>query len=466
MSNSKIDNISPSFCAAKWLQVTIYLQNGVNHSCHHPDTHKIPLDLVKKDVGVFHNTPLKKQARAEMLAGERPSECSYCWAIEDSQQKSSSDRYVKSNDEWAVPYLDKISKLDPSENIDPTYLEVSLGNECNLACSYCKADSSSRIHRELMKYGDYPTSDEYGKIDWLKSDGRLPLYQVEENPYIESFKKWLDHVLPNLHVFRLTGGEPLINPLFDEVLDIVAEKGNDKLELSINTNLSIKRELVTKTTKKLHDLQKAKKIDRITIFTSLESFGDQAEYIRHGLNMELFKENVLNVLNNSDFKLVFMVTFNMLSIPGFKDFLAYILELKKTYEGKHDFGQRVIVDTSYLRSPEFMSVKYVDDELMKLFKDSVDFMDENNIVKKVEYGFSSYEINKLKRIYIWLKSFRKEKLLRVDFERSNLNFVNYFDEYDRRRDTSFLDTFPEFKKYYFKCKLLKKQYVYSKANEK
>jgi len=37
-----INNISPSFCTAKWLQTTLYLQNGYNHSCHHPSPHKIP----------------------------------------------------------------------------------------------------------------------------------------------------------------------------------------------------------------------------------------------------------------------------------------------------------------------------------------------------------------------------------------------------------------------------------------
>ena len=40
----KLDNVSSSFCLAKWYQVTIHLQNGHTHSCHHPGTHKVPLD--------------------------------------------------------------------------------------------------------------------------------------------------------------------------------------------------------------------------------------------------------------------------------------------------------------------------------------------------------------------------------------------------------------------------------------
>jgi len=43
----KLDTISPSFCAAKWTQVTIHLQMGQTHSCHHPGTHLIPLSELK-----------------------------------------------------------------------------------------------------------------------------------------------------------------------------------------------------------------------------------------------------------------------------------------------------------------------------------------------------------------------------------------------------------------------------------
>ena len=37
-----LNNISGSFCIAKWKQTTLHLQNGHTHSCHHPATHKVP----------------------------------------------------------------------------------------------------------------------------------------------------------------------------------------------------------------------------------------------------------------------------------------------------------------------------------------------------------------------------------------------------------------------------------------
>ena len=56
----KMDNVSCSFCTAKWLQTTLYLQNGYNHSCHHPSPHKIPLEEVLKDPAALHNSRFKK----------------------------------------------------------------------------------------------------------------------------------------------------------------------------------------------------------------------------------------------------------------------------------------------------------------------------------------------------------------------------------------------------------------------
>ena len=59
----KINAVSPSFCTAKWLQTTLMLQNGFNHSCHHPSPHKIPVSEVEENPAALHNTQHKKLQR-------------------------------------------------------------------------------------------------------------------------------------------------------------------------------------------------------------------------------------------------------------------------------------------------------------------------------------------------------------------------------------------------------------------
>ena len=74
-----INPISPSFCGAKWYNATIWLGNGTTASCHHPPAHKIPLEEVAMSHKAIHNTQYKKLIRKQMLEGERPKECEYCW---------------------------------------------------------------------------------------------------------------------------------------------------------------------------------------------------------------------------------------------------------------------------------------------------------------------------------------------------------------------------------------------------
>ena len=44
-----IDPVSTSFCAAKWLNATIWLGHGGTTSCHHPPAHQIDLEEIKTD---------------------------------------------------------------------------------------------------------------------------------------------------------------------------------------------------------------------------------------------------------------------------------------------------------------------------------------------------------------------------------------------------------------------------------
>ena len=146
-----LNGISPSFCTAKWLQHTLYLQNGMNHSCHHPPTHKIPLSEIASNPAALHNTKHKKAEQAQMLKGERPKGCDYCWRVEDMGKEYFSDRVYKSNTSWAKPYVFDVLGAK-EQDINPTYLEISFSNVCNLKCAYCSPDLSSKWYDEIKQH--------------------------------------------------------------------------------------------------------------------------------------------------------------------------------------------------------------------------------------------------------------------------------------------------------------------------
>jgi hypothetical protein len=97
-------------CLAKWTQVTLQLQSGHNHSCHHPRTHKISEAEIARNPSALHNTRYKKLRRKEMLSGARPVECDYCWNVEDNSDRFS-DRIFKSGENWSYPFINQKTPL-------------------------------------------------------------------------------------------------------------------------------------------------------------------------------------------------------------------------------------------------------------------------------------------------------------------------------------------------------------------
>lgn len=429
-----LNKISPSFCAAKWLQVTVHLQNGNTHSCHHPKTHKVPIKELKANPSALHNTELKKKVRQEMLNGKRPSECSYCWKVEDLPGEQMSDRYVKSSDPWAKPYLDKIKEMPWDANVEPTYLEVSFSNICNFKCAYCLPQISSKWMSEIKEHGPYPTSQASGNLMFVKKSGFYPLPD-NNNPYVDAFWKWLPDVIKNLHELRVTGGEPLLSKDALNLLDFLITHPSPKMTLNINSNLGVPTSLIEKVIPQMNHLRETNSVGRIKIFTSIDTWGKQAEYIRAGLDIDLWQRNVdLCLEKMPQVDITVMVTFNALSVFRFKEFLEYSLTQKKKYP------YRFFVDISILHDPHFLNLLVLNSRHQKYIESCYEFMIQNR-QSGDEAGFYDIEINKMKRTMEYSKVKLKPKELQV----RQSDFVAFHEEYDRRKNKSFLETFPEMK---------------------
>ncbi len=436
-----LDKVSPSFCLAKWSMVTIHLQQGETHSCYHPWTHKIPLEEIKNNPSALHNTEFKKQQRKLMLEGVRPAECQYCWNIEDLKKDFVSDRMIRSNEDWAKPDFEKISKLPWDANINPRHVEMSFDSVCQLKCIYCNPTVSSKWLEEVKEYGGFKTSNAFN--DYMSEEKIQERFKQlnEPNPYVEAFWKWWPSLYPDLRIFRLTGGEPLLSKETFKVLDFIAENPHPDLEVIINSNLCAPDGLIDKMIEKANIALKKKNIKLFTIFGSIDTQGDQAEYIRTGLDYGRFMKNVERVLNEiPDSKVAFTVTYNALSVPRFHLLLEKVLELRKKYNVAP--AKRVLFDTPYLRFPDHLSIQVLPLEFSKYFEKQIAFMEAN----KAEYtGFEELEILKIRGIFEWMKqgAGNQEQL-----KKAQSDFVIYFKEHDRRRKTDFTGTFPELAEFY------------------
>lgn len=452
-TKNKLDNVGCGLCLAKWTQVTMHLHNGMTHSCHHPAPHKIPLKEIERNPSALHNTRFKKQKRKEMLEGKRPDECSYCWNVEDNSN-GFSDRVYKSSEPWSSPYFNEILTSDWRKDYNPKYVEVSFANTCNFKCSYCGPQYSSRWVEEIESKGPYQLSHDYNQVDTLRERNEMPYKKSEYNPYIEAFWKWWPDMYHDLHTFRITGGEPLLSKDTFKLLDYIIEAPtpNRNLSLCINSNLGIPEKVFQQLIPRMDKIINEELVHEFIIFTSLDTWGKQAEYIRHGLDFNLVWERIDFLLDRyKPLTVDIMSTYNALSVPGYQELIKNVYKLKERHHNPYRYwGSALLLDSSYLRWPPHQSVKilnnewgYEIDQQAKL----ADFYEQIRTGVSDGYGYTDIEINKIKRIKDWFTTKDSPSIL----AQNRKDFHTFIVEHDRRRGTSFKDTFPDLVPFFNQC---------------
>lgn len=436
----QINEVSSSFCLAKWLQSTIYMWNGFSHSCHHPIAHKVEVDAVKANPKALHNTPIKFVARADMLKGIQTKECDYCWNIENLGKDHLSDRAYKSVSNWALPYKEQVVQSGLGENINPRYLEVAFETTCNFKCTYCTPDVSSAWMAEVQTHGPMPlpSGKVSNNVQWLKQTGQFPLRHDEPNPYIDAFWKWWPELCSELHTFRITGGEPLLSKHTWKVMEYLIENPHPELNLAINTNLNVPRKLIEKLVNYSQKL--ATKVKSFSIFTSCEATGKQAEYIRFGMNYTEFCDNVDYFMSNTPDEVVvsFMITVNSLSYSTFTAFLDQLIVWRTKYNKDHR-QNRMPIMVNYLRWPTHISMQELPEHLKPLFRANVEAcikrhqINHNDVTHQGLYHVESDQLDRL-------LGFMEDAIANPIEAADRYEFYRLSDE---RRGTKFGDVFPE-----------------------
>jgi hypothetical protein len=292
---------------------------------------------------------------------------------------------------------------------------------------------------EIEKFGGYPTTLQYNNLEHTKHQDKMPIPVKEHNPYVEAFWKWWPEVYPTLHTFRITGGEPLMSKDTFKVLDYIIENPNPNLEIAINSNCVLPDKLFDKFLEKVKVIQDNKAVKKFTLFTSAEAYGAKAEYIRNGMDYNVWLDSChkfLEQIPSANFSI--MSTYNALSITSYTEFLKDVLIMKLKY---HNDERSISLDIPYLDNPKWMSVRILPTDYIPMLLKQVQFMRDNHCNGK---GFQNWESDKLDRIQYLIKEDPEQVWLK--------DFGLFFDEHDRRRGTNFLETFPELTNLYNYCK--------------
>lgn len=399
-------------CQLKWNWSTLYLNSGATASCH-----RTAIDIIhEENFENFHNTPLKLADRTNMIQGKWPDHsCDYCRKIEEIGGMSDRMRHL------TVPNLvpPELDDDNTAINISPTIIEVYFNNTCNLGCLYCSPRLSSTIETENKKFGDF-------KINGIELVNSQKHYK-DLSPY---FWQWFPVGFKKIKRFNLMGGEPFYQKELDTLLEMIKKYPNPDCEINLVTNLMVPKERLVDFLQNFKKLLIERKIKRLDITCSIDCWGPQQEYVRWGLKLDQWEENLKLLIKNRWIYLNINQTISVLTIKTMSELLIKLQEWRKDRKIGHWFSG-VTPEPSYLKG-EILGEEFVKDaeKILSLMPQQSD----------EDFQAYNYMFGILQQILNAKKDNNEIKKL-----------ITFLNEKDRRRNTNWRELFPWLIKYENLC---------------
>ena len=253
-----MQKLPDTFCPAKWDELVINTSYNYVYGCCKARPEKFVNDY----------TEIIDYQKQNLLNNVQDPSCSYCWNAEKTNGASLRTQWLKKFD---------ISKFDEYKNNKfPTLIEINIGNICNMQCMYCNPKFSSRWEKDIQDQKYQIFTDRYV----YDIDNKNKQVEVTNLKLLDSFQ---------FETLRIIGGEPLINKNFFNILDKVNHNGN----LDITSNLMSDRKSIDKL------LSTRNKFKYILINVSLDAGKEISEFVRYGIDYNLFLKNLDYLLENS-----------------------------------------------------------------------------------------------------------------------------------------------------------------------
>jgi MoaA/NifB/PqqE/SkfB family radical SAM enzyme len=218
---------NPTLCVLPWVSLEASPIGTVRPCCLADD--EIVDDSGQKfELGTanfqsIQNSNHMRNLRAQFLAGEKPQTCRKCWNEERAGRASK-----------RIHTLDRLKHMLPDQawttDAKPLmFLDLKLGNICNLKCRICGPWSSSQFATEELNFMPRAEQKSSHAYQMLRA-GAWP----REN---DQFWSQIDTVLSDIRYIEFTGGEPfMIDQHFDMLQGIVDRGIAHQVEIHYNTN--------------------------------------------------------------------------------------------------------------------------------------------------------------------------------------------------------------------------------------
>ena len=335
------------------------------------------------------NSDAMENLRKQFLNGEKPVSCSSCWK-EEAVGKTSKRQHMwlKAGTYGEVQIKNNI--------IEPRFIDLKLGNICNLKCRICSPQSSSQWTNDMIKLDP-------NRKDYWKKFNRDGLWPRQPNKFYEDLEKHIH----SIRFFEITGGEPLMIKEQFSVLRKCVEAGvANKIEIHYNTNGTQYPEEAVK------DIWPHFK--RVEIAFSIDDIEKRFEYQRHPAVWSEVDANIKKFMNSGlkNLSTQICTTLNFFNIWNI-DELAY-----KVKEWNPNFWYINIlhhpVEFDIQQIPRELKVQIID----KLKKTEIY---QQEIQTAIDYinGEPDYRINDWKKVIT-------EKIKSIDLVREE-NFSKTFE---------------------------------------
>lgn len=345
-----MNSLNKTFCVYPWIEQVVQSNGKVSFCCVAKGG-----GMVKKENGngfragvdtlaSAWNSDHMRSIRKGMLEGNQVPGCELCYFQESIGKTSYREMH---NEEWLNKARAEIeARVEGSRSADfevekpALYLDLRLGNLCNLKCRSCNPFNSSQIHREVVQLHD--TNEEYRDFWNRFNGGKKP---TETPEWYESDLFWDEVIqsIPNLRKVYLTGGEPTLIDRNYKFLQACIESGHAKnIFLMFNINCTNVQDKF---------LEYLPHFQFVLINASIDGFGQENEYIRFLSRWETIDRNfkkLVQLPSNVQIGVTpVLQIYNVLTITRLLDYIEAVAT-----DSKRDLN----VDFLYATDPTYINV--------------------------------------------------------------------------------------------------------------
>lgn len=360
---------SKTFCVYPWMHQVVLPPGTVGFCCVAKDGGPVmgsdgkSMKVPGVRLSEAWNSDYQKSIRQKMLNGEKVAGCNLCYYQESIQKKSYRQMH---NEEWLGKDRGEVQRrIEASKHngfrveAGPTYLDLRLGNLCNLKCRMCNPYNSTKIASETEKL--LTDSPDFAQV-YSKYYGdkvyKIPKWFEDPGFWEDIYKQ-----LPSLRKVYLTGGEPTLIKQNYEFLKKCVETGHSKhIFLMFNINCTYLTD---------EFMSYLKHFEFVLINASIDGVGETNNYIRGASDWKVVEENFTKLLKiPGNIKVGITPTiqiYNVLNIPELLEFVFYT-------EGQT--GSQINVDFLYVTDPPFLDIRHLPASIKRQAIDKIESFKE------------------------------------------------------------------------------------------